>query len=69
MAVCLDVDVEGKGFDAALIDERRVLMLSGGRRRSAVLNLAEGERPKVVAIIALDAARPPDRVLALVSAD
>ncbi len=48
----LGVDVGGKrkGFDIALIDERRVLALVGGLDRAAVIDFVEAERPTVVAI-------------------
>jgi predicted nuclease with RNAse H fold len=48
----LGVDVGGKrkGFDIALIDDRRVLALAGRLDREAVIELVERERPTVVAI-------------------
>lgn len=48
----LGVDVGGsrKGFDVALVDERRLLMLAGGLGCKAVLDLVETRRPALVAI-------------------
>lgn len=48
----LGVDVGGKrkGFDIALVDERRVLALVGRLGRAAVVEFVERERPAVVAI-------------------
>jgi predicted nuclease with RNAse H fold len=48
----LGVDVGGKrkGFDIALIDDRRVLALAGHLDREEVIELVETERPTVVAI-------------------
>jgi predicted nuclease with RNAse H fold len=48
----LGVDVGGKrkGFDVALIDDRRVLALAGRLDREAVIKLVERDRPTVVAI-------------------
>jgi len=46
------VDVGGsrKGFDVALVDERRLLMLAGGLGCEAVLDLVDTQRPALVAI-------------------
>ncbi|HEY5192837.1 MAG TPA: DUF429 domain-containing protein [Solirubrobacteraceae bacterium] len=48
----LGVDVGGrrKGFDAALIDGRRLLALHGRLNREAVVDLVDMHHPKVVAI-------------------
>jgi predicted nuclease with RNAse H fold len=48
----LGVDVGGrrKGFDLALVDERRLVSLLGGLGRAAVLDRIERDRPAIVAI-------------------
>jgi predicted nuclease with RNAse H fold len=48
----LGVDVGGrrKGFDVALVDERRLLRLEGRLSREQVAALVEAERPEVVGI-------------------
>jgi predicted nuclease with RNAse H fold len=48
----LGVDVGGarKGFDVALVDEHRLLLLRGGLRRAAVVELADTTQPALVAI-------------------
>lgn len=48
----LGVDVGGKrkGFDVALIDDRRLLALQGRLNHEAVVGLVETHRPKIVAI-------------------
>ena len=52
VAVWMGVDVGGrrKGFDVALIDERRLVDLRGHLDGHAVVELAEANRPTVVAI-------------------
>jgi len=48
----IGVDVGGKrkGFHVALIDERRLLGLSGGLGFDGVLELVDAERPALIAI-------------------
>ena len=46
----IDVGGKRKGFDVAVIDERRLLALVGGLGLDAVIDLVDGERPTVVAI-------------------
>ncbi len=48
----LGVDAGGrrKGFDLALVDERRLVSLLGGLGRAAVLERVERDRPAIVAI-------------------
>jgi predicted nuclease with RNAse H fold len=48
----IGVDVGGKrkGFDVAVIDERRLVALVSGLGRRAVVHLVEAERPAVVGI-------------------
>src|SRR4051794_17164685 len=48
----LGVDVGGprKGFDVALVDERRLLRLEAGLDRDAVVAIVEAERPAVVGV-------------------
>ena len=52
MPVWLGVDVGGprKGFDAALVDEKALLVLRGGLDRDAVLGLIDDARPALVAV-------------------
>jgi predicted nuclease with RNAse H fold len=52
MARWLGVDVGGrrKGFDTALVDDRRVIALAGQLDRRAVIEHVETYRPTVVAI-------------------
>jgi predicted nuclease with RNAse H fold len=52
LARWLGVDVGGKrkGFDVALIDDRRVLVLVGKLDRDTVIKLVETHRPTLVAI-------------------
>jgi hypothetical protein len=52
MARWLGVDVGGrrKGFDIALVDDRRVVALAGRLDRRAVIECVETYRPTVVAI-------------------
>jgi predicted nuclease with RNAse H fold len=52
MASWLGVDVGGarKGFDCALVEERRLAGLWGGLDREAVADLVERARPEIVAI-------------------
>jgi predicted nuclease with RNAse H fold len=46
----VDVGGERKGFDAALIDERRLLDLNGGLTHAEILTIVRMRRPAVVAI-------------------
>jgi predicted nuclease with RNAse H fold len=48
----LGIDVGGrrKGFDVALVDERRLVYLLGGLGRAAVLDRIRRDRPAIVAI-------------------
>jgi predicted nuclease with RNAse H fold len=46
----IDVGGQRKGFDVALVDERRLLALEGRLRRHAVVELVERARPTLVAI-------------------
>lgn len=48
----LGVDVGGKrkGFDAAIVDDRRLLTLRGRQTRDDVLELVDAWRPALVAI-------------------
>jgi predicted nuclease with RNAse H fold len=48
----LGVDVGGKrkGFDVALVDDHRILTLTGGLDRDGVVELVEADRPILVAI-------------------
>ena len=57
----LGVDVGGKrkGFDIALIDDRRVLALAGHLDREEVIELVDTERPSVVAIDSPRCCAPP----------
>ncbi|MBV8987114.1 MAG: DUF429 domain-containing protein [Solirubrobacterales bacterium] len=50
MWVGVDVGAKRKGFDVALIDDRRLLALRGGLTREGVIELVQGARPAVVAI-------------------
>jgi predicted nuclease with RNAse H fold len=59
----LGVDVGGKrkGFDIALIDDRRVLALTGQLGREAVVERVERDRPTVVAIDSPRCCAPPGK--------
>jgi predicted nuclease with RNAse H fold len=46
----VDVGAKRKGFDIALVDDRRLLALAGGLDRDAVVECVETERPAIVAI-------------------
>jgi predicted nuclease with RNAse H fold len=46
----VDVGAKRKGFDIALVDDRRLLALAGGLDRHAVVQCVATERPAVVAI-------------------
>jgi predicted nuclease with RNAse H fold len=46
----VDVGAKRKGFDIALVDDRRLLALAGGLDREAVVERIEMERPTIVAI-------------------
>ena len=52
MSRWIGVDVGGRrrGFDVAMIDEQRLLVLAGGLDREAVVELVAVEQPRVVAI-------------------
>lgn len=46
----VDVGGRGKGFDVAVVDERRLVALAGGLDRAAVVALGAEHRPPVVGI-------------------
>lgn len=46
----VDVGARRKGFDIALVDDRRLLTLAGGLDRQAVVECVVTERPAIVAI-------------------
>jgi predicted nuclease with RNAse H fold len=57
----LGVDVGGarKGFDAALVDDRRLLRLTGGLDRAGVVALVDSARPRVVGVDGPRSCAPP----------
>ena len=61
MAVWIGVDVGGKrkGFDVAVIDDRRVLALQGRLTCQQVVELAMTHRPRVIAIDSPRSCAPP----------
>ena len=52
VAPWLGVDVGGKrkGFDVAVVDDRRLLALAGNLDRQAVIGVVDAQRPAIVAI-------------------
>jgi hypothetical protein len=46
----VDVGARRKGFDIAVVDDRRLLALAGGLDREAVVERVDMERPTIVAI-------------------